>query len=515
MANFYASYPAFTASFTGTIPISGTVTANQGAPNTAANAWPVEITDGTNVAGISPASTAAMATQPAVVVGLSPNSPLPAGSNTIGSVNTLSAEEELTGSLASPTIGIVIASTNVTAYTHVGAQVAIGSGNITIDESNDGITWTSIAVRTQGNPQTLPTTNINSSGFWVGTFESVYLRVNATSNSAGNIAVILNLSSGPTFSFGATYIETVSGSVTSASQSGTWTVEPGNTANTTPWLVAGSGTAGSAATGVVTIQGIAGGTTVPVSGTVATTNLSVSATGNAVPADATYIGALNGGNLVGVVADSSSRLIVAGAGTAGSGAGGILTIQGNASGTPIPISGSITASNAAVGATGSPVPTSASYGGLLNGSNLIGALGDSSGRTIVAGAGTAGSAAGGVLTVQGIGSMTPLLVTSTSSTSSGTFQEGSIAAGSLTTSYATVVSTGGVAKIVQMRNDTDGTVLVSLNGGTTLSYTLVTGDFVSLDLAINNTSIASSTNLQAKYSGSAPTTGSIYINVTY
>lgn len=47
----------------------------------------VEITDGTNVAGVAPASTAATTTQPAQVVALSPNSPLPAGTNLLGSVN--------------------------------------------------------------------------------------------------------------------------------------------------------------------------------------------------------------------------------------------------------------------------------------------------------------------------------------------------------------------------------------------------------------------------------------------
>lgn len=62
------------------------VTANQGTANTSANGWPVKITDGTNVAGVSPASTAAVATQPAQVVGLSPNSPLPVGSNLLGKI---------------------------------------------------------------------------------------------------------------------------------------------------------------------------------------------------------------------------------------------------------------------------------------------------------------------------------------------------------------------------------------------------------------------------------------------
>jgi hypothetical protein len=60
-------------------------------------------------------------------------------------------------------------------------------------------------------------------------------------------------------------------------QSGTWTVQPGNTANTTAWKVDGSavtqpvslpaamvGTAGSAGTSVVTVQGITSGTRIPV-----------------------------------------------------------------------------------------------------------------------------------------------------------------------------------------------------------------------------------------------------------
>jgi hypothetical protein len=72
--------------------ISGTVTANQGTPNTKANAWPIEITDGTNgPTAVKAASTAAVATDPAVVVAVSPNNsvaitaaalPLPAGAAT-------------------------------------------------------------------------------------------------------------------------------------------------------------------------------------------------------------------------------------------------------------------------------------------------------------------------------------------------------------------------------------------------------------------------------------------------
>lgn len=61
--------------------------ANQGTPNTTANAWPIKVTDGTNVQAVKAASTAAIATDPSSVVALSPNSPLPTGTNTLGKVD--------------------------------------------------------------------------------------------------------------------------------------------------------------------------------------------------------------------------------------------------------------------------------------------------------------------------------------------------------------------------------------------------------------------------------------------
>jgi hypothetical protein len=67
-----ASLPALS----GTSAVSGTVTANQGTPNSTANAWPIKNTDGTNVAAVKAASTAAAATDPALVVAVSPNANL-------------------------------------------------------------------------------------------------------------------------------------------------------------------------------------------------------------------------------------------------------------------------------------------------------------------------------------------------------------------------------------------------------------------------------------------------------
>ena len=58
------------------------------------------------------------------------------------------------------------------------------------------------------------------------------------------------------------------GSSVTATQSGTWTVQPGNTANTTPWLTSlsqGGNTATISAAGALKIDGSA--VTQPVSGT--------------------------------------------------------------------------------------------------------------------------------------------------------------------------------------------------------------------------------------------------------
>lgn len=60
--------------------------ANQGAPGTAANGWFARLTDGTNNVAVKAASTAAVAADPSLVVALSPNSPLPAGTAIIGAL---------------------------------------------------------------------------------------------------------------------------------------------------------------------------------------------------------------------------------------------------------------------------------------------------------------------------------------------------------------------------------------------------------------------------------------------
>ena len=170
-----------------------------------------------------------------------------------------------------------------------------------------------------------------------------------------------------------------------------------------PLPVKGTGTAGSPGTDVLTVQGIGSGTPVPVSGTVAFSNSSISVSGSSV----TVSGAVTvTGN-------------VAGTGTAGSPAAGVLTVQGINGGTDLIIKGS--------GTAGAPNAGVVSVQGISGGTNLNVAVANSptvsissgtvgvSGNVNVVGTGSAGTPASGVVSVQGIASGTAVSVAAAAS----------------------------------------------------------------------------------------------------
>ena len=84
---------------------------------------------------------------------------------------------------------------------------------------------------------------------------------------------------------------------------------------------------------------------------------------------------------------------------------------------------------------------------------------------------------------------------------------GKIAGSSLTTSYQTVLTMGGAAKILQIWNSTEVPVIFSYDGGTTANIELGPYESESVDYAANGMTLASGT-IQAKLvSGSAPVNG--------
>ena len=72
--------------------------------------------------------------------------------------------------------------------------------------------------------------------------------------------------------------------------------------------------------------------------------------------------------------DSSGRLVAVGAGTAGTPAGGVVTIQGVSGGTVVPVSGTVTATIASVGSTAATAPTSADLAGATVSTSVLSGL---------------------------------------------------------------------------------------------------------------------------------------------
>lgn len=165
---------------------------------------------------------------------------------------------------------------------------------------------------------------------------------------------------------------------------------PSAAASSSVQTVQGEGTPGAPIGGLLTVQGDPSGTPLPVTGSITATNPSVAPTGAAVPADATYAGMNVGGNLTG--------------------------LTGTVNGLQTVINAAIPAGTAIIGKVGIDQTTPGTTNGvqvnaaLPAGANTIGAVTQASGPWTVTGSGTAGSAAAGVVTIQGIASMTPVKV---------------------------------------------------------------------------------------------------------
>ncbi len=189
------------------------------------------------------------------------------------------------------------------------------------------------------------------------------------------------------------------------------TVDSSNSVQT----VQGEGTAGSPVGGILTIQGDPSGTPIPISGSITATNPSVAATGAAVPADATYAGMNVGGNLTGLTGTVNGlNTVLAAAIPAGTNIIGNVRIDQTTPGTTNGVQ--LTAGTAIAGKVGIDQTTPGTTNGvqvnaaLPAGANTIGAVTQASGPWTVTGSGTAGTAAAGVVTIQGIAAMTPIVV---------------------------------------------------------------------------------------------------------
>lgn len=128
--------------------VTGTVTANQGTGASVANAWPIEITDGAQVAAVKPSGNAAGISDPSLVVGFSPNSPLPAGTNTIGALTANQSVNLAQVGGTNTVTGGVNGSQGVGGLAASGATLA---GNPVLVAGSDGSNARSLSVASDGH----------------------------------------------------------------------------------------------------------------------------------------------------------------------------------------------------------------------------------------------------------------------------------------------------------------------------------------------------------------------------
>lgn len=316
-----------------TQPVSGTITANQGGAwtvtanagtnlNTSALALAAtqtdrsqftKLTDGTRDAVIKAASTAVLAADTSLAVGLSPNSPLPTGSNTIGALsanqsvnlNQVGASAITLGQKAmASSLPVVLASDQ----TSIPVSATI-SGTPTVNQGTSPWVVSGTVAATQSGTWTVQPGNTANTTAWKIDGSAVTQPVSGTFFQA-------------TQPISAASLPLPTGASTAAKQ---------------PAI----GAAGTASTDVLSVQGIAAMTPLKVDGSAVTQPVSGTVTANA----------------------GSGTFNVTGTGSTGTPATGILTVQGNASGVAIPISGTVTATNASVSTTGAAPPASATYSG--------------------------------------------------------------------------------------------------------------------------------------------------------
>ena len=286
-----------------TQPVSGTVTANQGTANTLANAWPHEITDGTHgPAAVKAASTAAVATDPALVVAISPNNSLSLSAQDVTATGALGA---LNATVSVTTAGL----------SSIGMQLAAGTliGTIIPETSFDGgTTWNATyfdAVNT-GNIVSsfvFASSNTATAATIVGAGGSGMTRVRVSAYTSGTANITLRASD---------------------------ISDPSSLSEGVP---------GQVLPPVATLKGLSDGTDIrAVLGDTSgrTMVIGAAAAGSAVTGNPVLIGGSDGTDARVLATDTSGHQIVVGDGTAGTPAGGVVSIQGVSGGTAVPVSGS-------------------------------------------------------------------------------------------------------------------------------------------------------------------------------
>lgn len=187
-----------------------------------------------------------------------------------GTFTTATTDATATGSITSTQS----VSVNTAGYATVGMQVTgTWSGTIVVEASVDGSTWTSTTflALSSGTPATQFSAN-NTGTIQCSGMSAIRLRGNTV--ASGTAAVYLRANTSTAQVMLDNPLPGGTNTIGAVQQNGTWTMQPGNTANTTPWLATiaqGGNSAAVTAGGALKVDGSA--VTQGVTGTVSVSNL--------------------------------------------------------------------------------------------------------------------------------------------------------------------------------------------------------------------------------------------------
>ncbi|HJT91849.1 MAG TPA: hypothetical protein VJ777_07890 [Mycobacterium sp.] len=386
----------------------------------------------------------------------------------------VSAQQLASGNLATTGESVQAQPTATTGA--VSIQVAgTWSGTITFQGSVDGVTYVSALATNQTTGATSTTTTANAV-FAMGNSGWQFIRAYGTSIASGRAVVTI-----------------VGGAGGSGGAGGGGGGGGSVTQGTVPWLVAGQGTAGTADTAVVTVQGIASMTPLLAAQSGNWATRTQDGSGNALASNA------NGGTraLAAVIYDGSGNAVTSfgGSGGTASNFGAAFPSAGTAAGLSDGtnmVASKADTDDASIAVSQVAQLTLAAqqvYDGSVWRRQTVGTAGTAAAQVttiqgiasmtpvIATGSGTAGSAATGVLTVQGIASMTPVQVSQATAANLNATVVGTLAADGAAAAtnrigvLPAIVETGTLPTLTDGRNaslyvNTSGALFVTPTQGT-------------------------------------------------
>lgn len=433
-------------------------------------------------------------------------------------------------------------------YAKYPANIAVGTGVSQVEGTGTPGVQAGGVLTVQGDPSGTP---IPVSGSLTATNPSVGTTGTAVPASAtyvaatvaGTLTGLVATANGLKVDGTAT-TQPISGTV-AATQSGTWTVQPGNMANTTAWKVDGSavtqpvsGTVtADAGTGTFAVSAVSlplptgaateaslvklpvaqasttSGQSGPLMQGAVTTSSPTYTTAQTSPLSLTTSGQLR------VTADTD-LVRVNGAGVnvgPGASAAGTQRVSVSSDSTIGLIAGTAIIGKVSIDQTTPGTTNGVQVNAALPaGTNKIGALTTVDTVTAV----TTVSTVTAVTTVAAVTAITNALPAGTNAigsviataTAAAVWQaEGSIVAASVTNAYATILTPSAATKAVFLRNGTNQPIGFSFDAGSTTNVVLDSGDQMAIDYTPTGV-ISSTSAIQIKYTGSAPTTGTVRVN---